>query len=225
MKMSDLPTQHAKPLEIMHESRWLDVLMDKPAAPPACVPPISSSAAGWRTAIAIRADQFRAADDLVARRYAWRGYRSSDGHASASSETTPRVILLAEKGARLMGTLTVRPDPRRELAAESTYADVIARLRGAGHRLGELGKLAVEQGADWKAALDALVQTAFLVTRVVNGLTDVVIEVNPRHVRFYRRVFGFVQAAEERFCARVGAPSILLQLDLECFGRRLQLAA
>jgi hypothetical protein len=49
--------------------------------------------------------------------------------------------------------------------------------------------------------------------------------VNPRHVRFYRRVFGFAVAAAERVCERVGAPSVLLRLDLECFGRRLQLAA
>jgi hypothetical protein len=68
------------------------------------------------------------------------------------------------------------------------------------------------------------VQSAYLITRVVHALTDVVIEVNPRHVRFYQRVFGFVVGAAERMCERVGAPSVLLRLDLERFGRKLQLA-
>jgi hypothetical protein len=38
-------------------------------------------------------------------------------------------------------------------------------------------------------------------------------------------VFGFVVAATERFCSRVEAPSVLLLLDLEQFGRKLQLSA
>jgi hypothetical protein len=38
-------------------------------------------------------------------------------------------------------------------------------------------------------------------------------------------VFGFAAGAAERFCERVGAPSVLLCLDLERFGRKLQLAA
>jgi len=46
-------------------------------------------------------------------------------------------------------------------------------LRHAGRRVGELVKLAVEEGADWKAALDALGQSAYLVARVVHALTDV----------------------------------------------------
>ena len=86
-------------------------------------------------------------------------------------------------------------------------------------------RLAIDEGADWRAALDALVQSAYLITWVIQGLTHVVIEVNPRHVRFYQRVFGFVVGAAERFCERAGAPSVLLCLDLERFGRRLQLAA
>ena len=121
--------------------------------------------------------------------------------------------------------MTVRPDSPKGLLAEQSYTAEIERLRREGRRVGELVKLAVEEGVDWKAALDALVQSAYLVTRVVHALTDVLIEVNPRHVRFYERVFGFVVAAAERICARAGAPSVLLRLDLVQFGRRLELSA
>jgi hypothetical protein len=190
--------------------------------PQVTLPPISSYA-GWHTSIAVRQEQIRAAEDLVCRRYAWRGYRKPSD--APNGKDGLRVMLLAQKAGRLMGTLTVRPDTAHGLLAEGTYADDIQKMRRQGHRLGELVRLAVEEGADWRAALDALVQSAYLITRVVHALTDVVIEVNPRHVRFYQRVFGFAAAAAERFCERVGAPSVLLRLDLERFGQRLQVAA
>ena len=190
------------------------------------LPPRLLSESGLRTVVALHPEQRRAAEHLVRRRYAWRGYRASNDdcdRTTAFAEGRP-VTLLAEDGGRLLGTLTVRPDSPHGLLAEESYSTEIERLRGAGRRVGELVKLAVEEGVDWKAALNALVQSAYLITRVVHALTDVLIEVNPRHVRFYERVFGFVVAASERLCVRAGAPSVLMQLDLVQFGRRLQLA-
>lgn len=40
------------------------------------------------------------------------------------------------------------------------------------------------------------------------------IEVNPRHVEFYRRMLGFEMFGAERLCNRVNAPAVLLRLDL-----------
>lgn len=223
MELQDLALSNAKPLEMIHETRWLDALMNDQPSPRVTLPPISSYA-GWHTSIAVRPDQMRAAQELIGRRYAWRGYQSHQS-AEPGAEHDLRVVLLAQRAGRLMATLTVAPDTPNGLLAEQTYGDVIQKMRRQGHRLGELAKLAIEVGADWKPALDALVQTAYLITRVVHALTDVVIEINPRHSRFYQRIFGFTVAGEERLCERVGAPSVLLRLDLERFGRQLQLAA
>ena len=130
------------------------------------------------------------------------------------------MTLLTEASGQLLGTLTVRP--RSPLYAEHSYGDDLRRLRRAGHRLGEVVKLAVESGVDWKGALDALVQGAYLVSRVVHALTDIVIEVNPRHVRFYEKVLGFRVMASGGVCSRVDAPSVLMLLDLEDFGQRVR---
>ena len=225
MTLPDLAPQHAKPLEILHETQWLAALRSKSPAPAPRIPSISAPA-GWSTSIAVRPDQITAATELVQRRYAWRGYRlTASGKQDGPGDDGLRVMLLAQKAGQLMGTLTVRPDSPQGLFAEATYADEVHRLRTQGHRLGEIVRLALEEGADSRRALDALVQSAYLITHVVQALTDVVIEVNPRHVRFYERVLGFVVEAAERFCDRVGAPSVLLRLDLAAFGRRLQLAA
>ncbi len=53
-------------------------------------------------------------------------------------------------------------------------------------------------------------------------MTDVFIEVNPRHVTYYSRIMGFVVAAGERLCERVCAPSVLLHLEVEALAARLQ---
>lgn len=225
MNLQDVAPQPLKPLEMTHDTRWMEVLMVKPSARVVPMPPIASHGE-WRTSIAVRPEQVLAAEELLSRRYAWRGYPAPRGQCNpGSDEVDVPVMLLAERAGKLMGTLTVRPDSAQGLLAEQTYGDEIGQLRCKGRRLGELGKLALEEGVDWKAALDALVQSAYLVARVMHRLTDVVIEVNPRHARFYQRVFGFAVAADERMCERVCAPSVLLHLETEHFGRKLQLAA
>jgi hypothetical protein len=223
MNIPDLLPQYAQPLEVTHHTRWLDLLRNKSRTTPIdCVPPLPSSG-DLRTLVAVRPEQLQAADELVRRRYAWRGYHLSateDPEFSRPGHPGTPVTLLAQKNGRLLGTLTVRP--HSPLFAEETYGTGIERLRREGHRIGEVVKLAVESGVHRKGALDALVQSAYLVTRVVHDLTDVVIEINPRHVRFYQRVLGFVELARGGVCSRVDAPSVLMRLDLERFGQRVQ---
>lgn len=222
MNISDLLARNAEPAAVTPDTHWLQLLLIGPRA--AAMP--ATRGAGLHTVVAKRPEQFAAAQDLVRRRYAWRGYRVAPpgDRDCAVPSTDERVTLLAEGEGKLLGTLTIRTDSPRGLLAEGTYGAAIGNLRREGRRIGELTKLAVEEGADWRSALDALVQRSWLITRIVHALTDVVIEVNPRHVRFYERVFGFIVAATGGVCGRVGAPSALLQLDLEQFGCRVRQA-
>jgi hypothetical protein len=218
MKLQDLPT-HARPVEISNQGRWIGQLRERSntLSPQAG----GAESPGIRTLVAVRPDQLDAASELVRRRYAWRGYQVAVDEAEFPfSEETAPMTLLAEDGTGLLGTLTVRPSA--PLLAEKTYAADIERLRAAGHRLGEVVKLAVETGVDWKGALDALVQSAYFVSHVLHGLTDVIIEVNPRHVRFYDKVLGFTTVASGGICSRVAAPSVLMRLDLAAFGKRVR---
>ena len=68
-----------------------------------------------------------------------------------------------------------------------------------------------------------MLSLAHLVARKVHEVTDVFIEVNPRHVAFYSRALGFVVAAGERICERVRAPSVLLRAELDVLEERLAL--
>jgi hypothetical protein len=71
------------------------------------------------------------------------------------------------------------------------------------------------EDVDSRQVLASLFGILYTVGRVRHGVTDVFIEVNPRHVTFYVRALGFVVAGEARFCERVRAPSVLLHLAVE----------
>ena len=178
-------------------------------------------------AVAKRAEQFAAARNLVRERYASRGYefenpanaRAESPHERSSQETT----FLVASGQATVGTLTLGLDGAHGLRAEEAYCDVIDRYRVAGCRVCELTRLALAERVHSKAVLASLFYLAHAVGRTAHDVTDVFIEVNPRHVAFYSRVLGFVVAAGEKFCERVHAPSVLLQLELEALELRLGL--
>jgi hypothetical protein len=168
--------------------------------------------------------EFEAAQDLVRRRYAWRGYDVpvlTDARARKSPTTRGHEItFVATHDEDTVGTITLGLDGREGLLAERTHGDAIAQRRAAGGNVCELTRLAVAERADSKSVLAALFNVAYAVGSV-HGVTDVFIEVNPRHVGFYTRVLGFAVAAAEKFCERVQAPSVLLSLAIEELERRL----
>jgi len=159
----------------------------------------------------------RAAAELIRSRYASRGFLVSGLPTAPTSELT----LLASQARAAVGTLTLRLDGPDGLRAEETYADQIDAARIAGRRLCELGRFAVAEHAPSGPVLSALFAHAHAAVQSAAGITDVFIEVNPRHVGFYRRLFGFAVAGGERVCARVRAPSVLLRLEMAGFEARL----
>ena len=86
----------------------------------------------------------------------------------------------------------------------------------------ELRRLSVCSNVGAKAVLAHLFSAAYLVGRILHEATDVLIEVNPRHASFYRRIFGFVLLRGEWICARVNAPAVLLHLDIANLDRKLR---
>lgn len=183
--------------------------------------------AALHIAVAKSPEQFAAARELVRQRYAWRGYDLQESaHASAESNhehSSQEITFLVAADRATVGTLTLGLDGPHGLRAEVAYGDVIDQFRVAGRRVCELTQLALAERVDAKPVLASLFSLAHAVGRTVHDVTDVFVEVNPRHVAFYSRVLGFVVAAGEKFCERVRAPSVLLQLELDVLEERLGL--
>lgn len=173
-------------------------------------------------------DQIDAANRLICQRYAWRGYSlealETGGDPAQREATHHEIMFFAAEPRSTLGTITLRLDGPHGLSAEATHGETMQDVRGDGRRLGELTRLALAEGADSRSVLASLFGLVYAVGRMVHGVTDVFVEVNPRHVAFYSRALGFVAVGDERFCERVRAPSVLLHLDVEVLDEQLGFA-
>ena len=70
--------------------------------------------------------------------------------------------------------------------------------------------------------LGAIFHVACLYVINLHRCTDALIEVNPRHVRFYERMLGFKRFGEQRLDPAVGAPAVLMRLDLAHCAREIE---
>jgi hypothetical protein len=175
-----------------------------------------------RASIARSRYKLRAAARLVQQRYAWRGYFVTANDVSPARDKGSAVTLIAETGGAAVGTMTLGLDGPGGLLAEECYPEKVSAVRSEGRRVCELGRLALTERADTRMVLAALFGLAYNVAKALQDVTDVFIEVNPRHVVFYRRVFGFVVDAGERLCERVQAPAVLLRASVDDVEARLQ---
>lgn len=146
-----------------------------------------------------------AAGALIKRMYSWRGYESS-GQVPVNPNVT---TITAEQEGATIATVTLTIDSEVGLLADATFGDILQKYRGPGRRLAEITKLAVDR-LDSREALAALFNILFMYVRSVNPCTDVFIEVNPRHRRYYERSLAFECVAEVRDNPRVNAPAYLL---------------
>jgi hypothetical protein len=166
--------------------------------------------ADFRIRLADTRGQRSKASLLINRMYSWRGYQT-DGAAGLAVNPN-QISLVASREEVVFGTLTVGLDSDAGLVVEQLYSDEIEALRAQGRTVCEFGKLAVDQKYGTKDVLAALFHLAFMYAYRLNHVDDIVIEVNPRHVAYYKRMLGFTQAGPQRMCERVNAPAVLLHL-------------
>jgi len=153
-----------------------------------------------------------ASDQLVRRMYAWRGYQASS--RASSLHDKEHITLAVWQHNELAATLTISQDSERGLLCETLYPNEITALRQKSQRLCECTRLAIDPAFRSPTLLEALFRNAYRVARAHFGATDAVIEVNPRHCRYYERELGFAQVGPRRICPRVEAPAMLLHRDL-----------
>jgi hypothetical protein len=151
------------------------------------------------------------AAQLLQRMYAHRGYL---GVQLPPEGARHAVTLVAHENEQTVGTLTVGFEQQGRLLADELFAEEIDRLRDDGHRVCEFTKLAMDPMLSSKRVLAGIFHVAYLCAHRVEGQDRLVVEVNPRHVAFYRRLLGFAPLGPERWNRRVDAPAVLLGLDL-----------
>ncbi|NRR30576.1 long-chain N-acyl amino acid synthase [Oxalobacteraceae bacterium] len=159
-----------------------------------------------------------AATLLLKKMYGWRGYSIDPNQQHALNKIT----LFAETAGQTVGTMSLCLDNDEVgLPADDNFRDKLDELRSQQRRLCEPSRLAIDKGVS-KRVFAALIHISYIYAHNIHGFSDYVIEVNPRHVMFYKRMLGFKDCAAERPCSRVGAPAVLLRLDLSYMSEQIR---
>lgn len=158
---------------------------------------------------------------LVNRMYSWRGYKQLT--QDETSLGANQITLQACRKETVFGTLSLCFDSDSGLAADALYRAEVDAYRLTGAKVCEITRLAIDPEHGSKDVLGALFHLAYIFGGVLRGATDVFIEVNPRHVAFYRRMLNFSQAGSCRICERVNAPAVLLHLEAAYVAKQIAL--
>ncbi|MES2352946.1 MAG: hypothetical protein V4568_00885 [Pseudomonadota bacterium] len=152
-----------------------------------------------------------AASTLIRKMYAWRGYETEGMQSSQPN----RVTLVASADDVTVATITIGFDSPNGLLVDELYDGETDSLRKSGRRLCEFTKLAIDHSIRSKRVLASLFHIAYQYAREIYNYTDLLIEVNPRHVRFYEKMLGFKQFGPRRLNPRVNATAVLLRLEFD----------
>ena len=155
----------------------------------------------FRIRLADTQGQRNAAGMLIKRMYSWRGYST----ALPSTGDPNRVTLTAADKLHPdipAGTISLGFDCPEGLLADQIYKTDLDQFRARGCKICELTKLAFERTLNSKQGLASLFHIAYIYAYSIHQRTDLFIEVNPRHVKFYQTMLGFQQCGEEKTCVR-----------------------
>ena len=102
------------------------------------------------------------------------------------------------------------------LPMDQVYKDCLDRLRAQGRKIAEVGALVTQHRRRWSNLMIFLCRAVVQFAKL-SGVTDLVLMVNPKHVRFYSQILFGEPFAEERPYDKVGAPAVALRVNLETF--------
>jgi hypothetical protein len=148
---------------------------------------------------------------LVHRMYAWRGYRLGPPSKHSSRD---QLTLGAWQDGELAATLTVARDLGNNLLSEALYPTEITELRAKARSICEYSRLAIDPIFSSGKLLGSFFQMAYNLAHTHFRVSDAVVEINPRHRRFYEREMAFSLLGSLRVCPRVDAPALLMHRNM-----------
>lgn len=151
--------------------------------------------------------------ELVERRYGDRGLAVTRERYNSRNQDGD-IVCTARDGDAIVGTLSVRFDGSGGLHADQLFKAELDEWRADGVRLCEFGGLAVDKHShDPKRVLTQIFHLGYLHAHRRARCERLVVEVNPRHVGFYRRCLGLIPLSMPRHNPRVEAPAVLMSID------------
>jgi len=133
------------------------------------------------------------------------------------------VTFLAMRAGEAAGTVSIVPDSRLGLPADSIFPERLAVLRKAGRRLSEIFSLSVDEGID-HSSIDLTMHLYRFVhltaTRLFHN-TDIVASVMAHHAAFYSKILLFDEVLpDSRQSPKTGEQVVFTRMNLETMEHR-----
>ena len=140
---------------------------------------------------------------------------SLDAPTVPGAERDPFLFsFLAHHEGKLAGSLSVRVDSPRGLAADELYYDELSALREGNQKLAELVQVSVDMNSVPRRVLAGLFHTAYLFAGEVNACDYCLLVAAARHADFFYSSLCFDYVGGERLNRRAGQPMALLAAHL-----------
>lgn len=122
----------------------------------------------------------------------------------------------------IVSTLSLVADTKQFfLPMDSIYHDELDDLRKNNRKVIEACSFATSESFRWTNIFSYLFRQVYWYA-VHNGINDICIMVNPKHVRFYKKILLFEDLGVEKNYPRLGAPAFALKLNIDNYKERLQ---
>jgi hypothetical protein len=132
------------------------------------------------------------------------------------------VVFIAKSYLTVISTLTqVFDSDMFGLPMDAIYHEELDDLRAKKRKLSEICALVTPKDARWKNLFMLLCKVMYQYT-LYQGINDICITVNPKHVRFYKTIFLFEDLGPERHYPRVDAPTVALRLNMDTVEKKLK---
>jgi hypothetical protein len=114
-----------------------------------------------------------------------------------------------------VGGATLVLDSSAGLDADCLYKKELDQLRQKGRKICELTKVMFDDSIRSKKVLASLFHMTYIQARYLHGCSDLLIEVNPRHMMFYMKNLGFMPYGEARYCTLAKTQAVLLRIEVD----------
>lgn len=156
-------------------------------------------------------DNHEGATRLVEEQYRSRGYELSSTHAKRKPVS---ITIIADYGGYIEATLTVAFEMGHGLNADKTFPNEIDQFRLESKLLCEFTKLAASRDhTKSHKSLAGIFHAAYLLAHCIRRIDQLVIEVNPRHVGYYKHLLSLKELSGIAHNEKVGAPAVLLGIE------------
>lgn len=129
------------------------------------------------------------------------------------------VFIVKDKSGKIIATATLVFNDDSVLPTEHIYKSEIQEIKKSGSKIVEVSRLVIDQEyRNSKEILVLLFNYMFIYGYHVKHFDSTIIQVNPRHKDFYKKLLNFREIGEEKNCPIVqNAPAILLFLPLSFY--------